>query len=97
VRHRIPFVTVVGNDAGWGQIRTPQKTLYGADCTVGTDLAPTRYDRVVAGMGGWGAHVEQPDEIGPALRAALDQDVPACVNVRIAPDVVPGSGYMRGL
>lgn len=86
IRFKLPIVNIVGNDAGWGQIRAPQKSMVGADRAVATSLAPTRYDRVVEALGGYGEHVDQPDAICPALERAFASGLPACVNVALDPD-----------
>lgn len=97
VRHKIPFVTVVGNDAGWGQIRNPQTAMFGPEATLACDLDYTRYDKVVEALGGRGEHVERPGDIRPALERAFAAGVPACVNVVISKMSMAGSNYMRGL
>lgn len=79
IRFGLPIVSIVGNDAGWGQIRNPQLTILGRDTA--TVLAPTRYDRVVEALGGYGEHIEDPDEIIPALERAFASGLPACINV----------------
>ncbi len=84
VRQGIPIVAVIGNDAGWTQIRRGQVDLYGAERAVATSLDYTRYDKVVEALGGFGAYVETADGIGPALDAAFASGKPACVNVKIA-------------
>ena len=84
VRQNIPVVSVIGNDAGWTQIRRGQVDLYGEKRAVATALEYTRYDRVVEALGGFGAYVETVDQIGPALDAAFASGKPACVNVKIA-------------
>ena len=71
VRFGLPIVAIVGNDAGWGQIRGPQITMMGKDRAIATSLAPTRYDKIVEAMGGYGELVENPDNIGPALERAF--------------------------
>lgn len=81
LRFGLPVVSIVGNDAGWGQIRTPQKNMIGADRAVATSLAPTRYDQVVVALGGYGEHVEDPAEIVPALERAFASGKAACINV----------------
>ncbi|MBI5304353.1 MAG: hypothetical protein HY868_19625 [Chloroflexi bacterium] len=83
VRFNLPMVSVVGNDAAWGQIRGPQLNFYGADRAVASALALSRYDEVVRALGGHGEYVEEPREIRPALERALASGKPACVNVRI--------------
>ncbi len=83
VRFNLPMVSVVGNDAAWGQIRGPQLNLYGADRAVASALALSRYDEVVRALGGYGEFVEEPRAIRGALERALASGKPACVNVRI--------------
>lgn len=85
LRFNLPIVSIVGNDAAWGQIRGPQINMLGEARAVATSLAPTRYDRVVAALGGWGEHVETPEDIGPALARAFASGQPACVNVPLDP------------
>ncbi|MCL4246633.1 MAG: hypothetical protein KJ065_00630 [Anaerolineae bacterium] len=85
IRFDLPIVSIIGNDAGWGQIRGPQINMLGEDRAVATSLASTRYDRIVEAMGGMGIHVEQPDEIAAALRSAFASGKPACINVPIDP------------
>jgi acetolactate synthase-like protein len=81
VRHRVPVVAVVGNDGAWSQIARAQVELLHDD--VGTVLAQTRYDRVAAGFGALGVHVDNADELAAALATARDSGQPALVDVRI--------------
>lgn len=83
VRFRLPIVSIVGNDAGWGNIRVIQHQMIGAERAIATSLAPTRYDRVVEALGGYGEHVEHPGEIRPALERAFASGKPACINVSL--------------
>ncbi len=84
VRQKIHVVAVIGNDAGWTQIRRGQVELYGEPRAVATGLEYTRYEKVVEACGGFGAYVEKIEELGPALDAAFASGLPACVNVKIA-------------
>jgi acetolactate synthase I/II/III large subunit len=80
VRHRIPVVCVVGNNGIWALEKHPMERLLGSSLLA--DLAPgTRYDLLVASLGGHGELVERPEEIGPALERAFRSGLPACVNV----------------
>lgn len=81
VRFNLPIVSIVGNDAGWGQIRGPQVNMVGEDRAIATKLSPTRYDKIVEAMGGYGELVESPADIGPALSRAFASGKPACINV----------------
>lgn len=94
VRFKLPMVVVVGNDAAWGQIRLPQVAMYGEQFGAATQLAPTRYDKVVEAFGGWGETVTEPGEIAPALERALASNTVACVNVMIDPQAPARSGMM---
>jgi acetolactate synthase-1/2/3 large subunit len=84
VRQNIPVIALIGNDAGWTQIRRGQVELYGQERAVATALEYTRYDKVVEAVGGFGAWVEKIEDLGPALDAAFASGKPACVNVKIA-------------
>jgi acetolactate synthase I/II/III large subunit len=83
VRHAIPFVAVVGNDAAWAAERHRQARIYGEDRILASDLLPSRYDTIVEALGGYGEIVERPGDIGRAFQRALASGKPACLNVMI--------------
>ena len=85
VRHGLPAVIIVGNNAGWNLERHPMRFLYGYD--VAADLQPTRYDDVVRALGGAGETVTRPTHIGPALDRAFASGVPYLVNVMTDPEI----------
>ncbi|OLB96556.1 MAG: hypothetical protein AUH30_12165 [Candidatus Rokubacteria bacterium 13_1_40CM_68_15] len=97
VRHRIPIVAVVGNDARWNAEHQLQLQQYGASRAVGCELLPTRYDRVVEPLGGHGEHVEHAAELAPALERAVRAGRAACVDVIIdgvaAPTFTAGASH----
>jgi hypothetical protein len=72
VRHGVPVIAVVGNDAGWTQIAREQKKLLGDD--VGVVLANSAYHKVAAGFRAEGLLLKASEEIsqvsglGPATR-----------------------------
>ncbi len=68
VRHRMPVIAVVGNDASWAQIARDQVEILGDD--VGTVLRRTDYHRVAEGYGGKGFLLERPGEIRETLERA---------------------------
>jgi thiamine pyrophosphate-dependent acetolactate synthase large subunit-like protein len=95
-RFEMPATFVVGNDAGWGEIRIPQVGMYGEDGEVATRLAPTPYERLVDVFGGHAERVERPAELAPALERALGSGTVAVVNVMLDPDAMAGHPY-RGM
>jgi acetolactate synthase-1/2/3 large subunit len=94
VRFRLPFTCVIGNDGGWGQIRSPQVSFFGESRTVATSLPTTRYDRMVEALGGRGAFITDPSELGPALARALASDEVWCLNVVLDPEAYRKSGQV---
>jgi acetolactate synthase-1/2/3 large subunit len=86
VRFGLPIIGIVGNDAAWGQMMRPQGAMIGWDKLDGTLLNPTRYDKVVEALGGYGELVERPEELRPALERAAASGKPACINVMIRQD-----------
>lgn len=94
VRERVPMVVVVGNDTCWNAEHQIQLRAYGRERAHGLELLPTRYDQVVAALGGHGELVTRAADLAPALERALASGKPACVNVMIerlaAPTVTAG-------
>jgi acetolactate synthase-1/2/3 large subunit len=64
----------------------PQGATYGWDRLAATELALTRYDKVVEALGGHGELVEEPQDLRPALERAAASGKPALVNVVIRQD-----------
>ena len=83
VRHDLPLVIVVGNDACWNAEYQIQLHDYGEDRLVGCDLAATRYDELCRALGGWGEHVERIEDLPAALGRAIESGQPAVINVSI--------------
>jgi acetolactate synthase-1/2/3 large subunit len=87
VRHDLPVVAILGNDASWGIDRQIQLAVFGKP--VATDLLPTRYDQVVQGLGGYAENVESPDDLSPAIKRAFESGLPSLLNVRIQRAISP--------
>ncbi|MCB2148062.1 MAG: thiamine pyrophosphate-binding protein [Deltaproteobacteria bacterium] len=86
VRHGLPVIAVVGNDAGWTQITRDQREILGDD--VATVLARTDYHRVARGYGAEGLVVKADHEIDAALataRAVAAAGKPVLINLWIDP------------
>ena len=94
VRFGLPMTVIIGNDGGWGQIRNPQLSFFGAERAVGTSLPFTRFDRMVEALGGRGMHVTEPGEIRPALEKALGSREVYCINVPLDPAAYRRTGQV---
>ncbi|MES1170774.1 MAG: thiamine pyrophosphate-dependent enzyme, partial [Actinomycetota bacterium] len=90
-RQNIKVTCIVGNDAGWTQIRRGQVEMYGEERAIATKLAYTRYDLIAQGMGAHGEHVTQARDLDAALARAFAHAGPAVVNVEIG-----GSEFRKG-
>ena len=81
VRHGVPVIAVVGNDAGWTQIAREQVKVLGDD--VGAVLARSAYHEVAAAFGAEGILVKKNADVPDALaraRAAAKSGKPVLVN-----------------
>ena len=86
VRHNLPVMAVVGNDACWTQIAREQLPMLGSD--VSCNLAYSNYEKVVEGLGATGIILgaEQKDQLKEAFEDAKKQvrsGSPVLVNVLI--------------
>jgi acetolactate synthase-1/2/3 large subunit len=81
VRHGIPVIAVVGNDASWAQIAREQVKMLDDD--VGTVLARSNYHDVATALGGHGILLKHSDQIHASLKEARDTagtGVPVLIN-----------------
>lgn len=68
VRHGLPVIAVVGNDAGWTQIARDQVVFLEDD--VGTVLRRTAYEEVARGYGAEGLVIDDPAKIDEVIDEA---------------------------
>jgi acetolactate synthase-1/2/3 large subunit len=92
LRYNLPIIAIIGNDARWNAEYQLQLQHYGPDRTIGCELLPSRYDKIVTALGGHGEFVEHPDDLTPAIKRALASGLPACINVRIKSVKAPTFG-----
>ncbi|MBV7330275.1 thiamine pyrophosphate-binding protein [Chloroflexi bacterium TSY] len=84
VRHRVPVIAVIGNDASWAQIAREQVEILGSP--LGTELAHTDYHTVVEGYGGVGLCLQEPAQVKETLLQAKEVargGCPVAINVMI--------------
>ncbi len=89
VRYNVPLVIVVVNDGYWGMVYHQNVLAWKSKekASVGTKLGgKARYDRFAESLGGYGETVTEPEEIKPAIRRALRENVPAVIDVHVDPE-----------
>jgi acetolactate synthase-1/2/3 large subunit len=82
VRLRTPIVVVVADDQAWGIVASDQKRSLGEP--IASLLGPVDYARVAQGFGARGVTITQPEELAPAVRAALASGETTLIEVPIA-------------
>ncbi len=70
VRHGLPVIAVIGNDAGWNQIAREQVEILGDDCA--TVLRHNDYHIVAEGYGGKGIKLDRPEQVPEVLARAKE-------------------------
>ena len=89
VRHRLPVIVIVCNDARWNAEYRIQLRDYGAERAKYCELLPSRYDKVAEALGAHGELVTRAADLAPALRRAVASHKPACINVLIESVAAP--------
>lgn len=89
VRRRLPFVAVLGNDACWNAESQIQLREYGRERMHGCELLPSRYDQVVAALGGHGEFVDNAADLPGAIERSLASGKPACINIMVESIAAP--------
>jgi acetolactate synthase-1/2/3 large subunit len=94
VRHGARAVFVVSNNAAWNIERLDQEMNYGGR-VVGTTLRHSDYAAMARAFGAHGERVEDPSQLGAALKRALAK-APAVLDV-VTSQTVISSDAMKGL
>jgi acetolactate synthase-1/2/3 large subunit len=84
VRHGVPIIGVIGNDAGWTQILRDQEVILEDD--VACTLADTAYHTIAEGCGAHGMVVSSVDDLDAAYAEALETSRagrPVLINARL--------------
>ncbi len=82
VREEIPVIAVVFNNNQWGAEKKNQIDYYD-DRFVGANLQNPDFAQLARDMGAEGYRVEEPDQVGDAVQAALKSGKPAVIDAII--------------
>jgi sulfoacetaldehyde acetyltransferase len=77
VRHDIPVTAVVFHNRQWGAEKKNQVDFYGRRFVAGELEGDENWSEVARAMGAQGVRVDQLDDVGPALDAAIDAQMNA--------------------
>jgi len=88
VRHRLPVIVVVSNNAGWGDVRHEQDAAFGLDRHVASELRQTRYDELAKALGARGEHIDDVEQLQPALQRAVTSNECTVIDVTTDPSVL---------
>jgi acetolactate synthase-1/2/3 large subunit len=97
VRHNLPILVVIFNNACWGMSQHGQQLVYGKQKLSAVQLLPTDYHIVAEGFGCWAQKVCRYEDIAPAVRRAQAERRPSCINILTDPDIIhPVTPMMLG-
>lgn len=82
MRHKLNVVAVVFNDNAYGDVRRFQKEELGGRL-IASDLSNPDFVKLAESYGIEGVRTEDPDALRRALRAALERDRPALIEVAV--------------
>jgi sulfoacetaldehyde acetyltransferase len=82
VREGIPATAVVFNNGQWGAEKRNQIDFY-ADRFLGTELENPSFAEIAKAMGAVGHRIDQPDQVGDALREATASDQPTVLEIMV--------------
>ena len=84
VRHKIPVIAIIGNDASWAQIARDQVDILGS--SISTDLSYTDYHKAVEGLGGKGYLIDNINQLKDTIKSAKEDannGIPVAINIKI--------------
>ncbi|MCB1166403.1 MAG: thiamine pyrophosphate-binding protein [Leptospiraceae bacterium] len=84
VRHKVPIISIIGNDACWSQIYRDQVDILGSD--VGCMLDRSDYEKIGPALGAEGKRIARKSDIARVLkdsRTLARKGKPVIVNVHI--------------
>ena len=81
VRHKLPIVTVILNNAEWGMSRNAQNLLYGKNHEVIVALEDTHFETIAEGFGVRGKRIDRHEDIAAAVQEAFASGEPRLLNI----------------
>lgn len=96
VRHGLKVIFIVCADQQWGMVKInqsfalhPVQTMLKKSLepgkTFGTELGPIAWEELAFSLGAFGAKADNPEDLEKALRAAVEQPLPAVIHAVVDP------------
>ncbi|MCB2193399.1 MAG: thiamine pyrophosphate-binding protein [Deltaproteobacteria bacterium] len=96
VRHGLKVIFIVCADQQWGMVKINQsfalhpvqtmlKKSLDPEKTFGTELGPIAWEELAFSLGAFGAKASDPQSLEEALKAAVEQPLPAVIHVEVDP------------
>ena len=83
VQHDIPCTILLFNDGAYGNVRRIQKTRFGPERMIASDLRNPDFAKLADAFGVRSWHTDSPEGLRPALDEAVAHDGPSLVEVRV--------------
>ena len=84
VDHQINTVTIVMNNQSWGAEKAYQRDFFNGRY-IGADVSSPAFDQAAELYGAKGFAVDRLDQVGDAVKAAIDCGKPAVIDVQVDP------------
>ena len=84
VDHKINTVTIVMNNQSWGAEKAYQRDFFNGRY-IGADVSSPAFDQAAELYGAKGFAVDRLDQVGDAVKAAIDCGKPAVIDVQVDP------------
>jgi len=84
VDHKINTVTIVMNNQSWGAEKAYQRDFFNGRY-IGADVSSPAFDQAAELYGAKGFAVDRLDQVGDAVKAAIDCCKPAVIDVQVDP------------
>ena len=84
VEHKINTITIVMNNQSWGAEKAYQRDFF-EKRYIGSDIKSPPFEKVAELYGAKGFKVDRISDLSEAIRASLNCDIPAVINVSVDP------------
>ena len=93
VRLDLPIIILIANNCAWGMLKTKQKNAVKKRyCDV--DLPKINYAEIAKSFGCYAEKIDKPEEIGKAIKRAIESKKPSVIDVDVAFESPTGGKFL---